>query len=35
MADGSSAATCSMSTPPLADTMPRCFLAPRSRVKLA
>ena len=35
MAAGSSAATCSISTPPLAETMARWAFAPRSRVKLA
>ena len=35
MASGSSAATASISTPPWADSMPRCFLAERSSVKLA
>ena len=33
MASGFVAATCSISTPPSADSMPRCFLAERSRVK--
>ena len=35
MASGFSTATVSISTPPWADSMPRCFLAERSRVKLA
>ena len=35
MASGFSSATASISTPPWADSMPRCFLAERSRVKLA
>ena len=35
MASGFSSATVSISTPPSAESMPRCFLAARSRVKLA
>ena len=35
MASGFSTATVSISTPPWADSMPRCFLAARSSVKLA
>ena len=35
MASGLVTATSSISTPPSADSMPRCFLALRSRVKLA
>ena len=35
MASGSVSATASISTPPWADSIPRCFLAERSRVKLA
>ena len=35
MASGFSAATASISTPPCAESMPRCFLAERSRVKEA
>ena len=35
MASGSVSATASISTPPWAESMPRCFLAERSRVKLA
>ena len=35
MASGSDSATASISTPPCAESIPRCFLAERSRVKLA
>ena len=35
MACGSSAATCSISTPPRAETIPRCLRAPRSSVNEA